>query len=301
MPNYKNTLASDGLGPLYNARACQSCHIKDGRGHPPAGPGETAVSMFLRVSIPADAAMPRWRQIADYIATAPDPVYGGQLQDFGTAGHPAEYRLDVTYQEVHGGAVRRRDRQSAAPDLCRHAPGLWPAAPRCHASPARRPPDDRAWPAGGDPGRRHPGARRSRTTRTATASPGVPNIVWSVEYDLPMLGRFGLQGRGADDPRTVRRGLCGRHRHIHPAVPAPLGRLHARHRPVAVPPSTATMPGRTGRGGRRQPRPRDLLQPQPRRACPARRSRRRGAARQGGVPRHAAAPAATSPPSSPTA
>src|SRR6185436_6799248 len=29
-----STQASDGLGPLYNARSCQSCHIKDGRGHP---------------------------------------------------------------------------------------------------------------------------------------------------------------------------------------------------------------------------------------------------------------------------
>ena len=29
--------SSDGLGPLYNARACQSCHIKDGRGHLPKG------------------------------------------------------------------------------------------------------------------------------------------------------------------------------------------------------------------------------------------------------------------------
>ena len=28
-----STLASDGLGPLYNARACQDCHLKDGRGH----------------------------------------------------------------------------------------------------------------------------------------------------------------------------------------------------------------------------------------------------------------------------
>ncbi len=30
-----STQASDGLGPLFNARACQSCHLKDGRGHPP--------------------------------------------------------------------------------------------------------------------------------------------------------------------------------------------------------------------------------------------------------------------------
>src|SRR5690606_28549823 len=32
-----STQASDGLGPLYNARACQSCHIRDGRGRPPEG------------------------------------------------------------------------------------------------------------------------------------------------------------------------------------------------------------------------------------------------------------------------
>ena len=46
--------SSDGLGPLYNSRSCQSCHLKDGRGHPPDGnfPHDTAESMFLRLSIP---------------------------------------------------------------------------------------------------------------------------------------------------------------------------------------------------------------------------------------------------------
>src|ERR1700756_5065902 len=29
------TPARDGLGPLFNTNACQNCHIKDGRGHPP--------------------------------------------------------------------------------------------------------------------------------------------------------------------------------------------------------------------------------------------------------------------------
>ncbi|MEO0910886.1 MAG: di-heme oxidoredictase family protein, partial [Pseudomonadota bacterium] len=37
--------ASDGLGPLFNARACQSCHLKDGRGHPPEGDAD-ATSML---------------------------------------------------------------------------------------------------------------------------------------------------------------------------------------------------------------------------------------------------------------
>ena len=31
-----STDASDGLGPLFNSRGCQNCHLKDGRGHPAA-------------------------------------------------------------------------------------------------------------------------------------------------------------------------------------------------------------------------------------------------------------------------
>ena len=46
-----STASSDELGPLFNARACQRCHLKDGRGRPPA-PGERGETMFLRLSIP---------------------------------------------------------------------------------------------------------------------------------------------------------------------------------------------------------------------------------------------------------
>ena len=48
-----STQASDGLGPLFNARACQSCHLKDGRGHPPEGNAD-ATSMFLRLARAAE-------------------------------------------------------------------------------------------------------------------------------------------------------------------------------------------------------------------------------------------------------
>ena len=70
-----STTSSDGLGPLFNARACQRCHLKDGRGHPPA-PGERAESMFLRLSVPAPepgtGAGPRGNPRAD----VPEPTYG---------------------------------------------------------------------------------------------------------------------------------------------------------------------------------------------------------------------------------
>ena len=49
-------IASDGLGPLYNSRACVACHVMNGRGHPPAGPDDDAVSFALRLSVPADRA-----------------------------------------------------------------------------------------------------------------------------------------------------------------------------------------------------------------------------------------------------
>jgi len=30
----------DGLGPTFNAQSCSSCHLHDGRGRPPSGPGD---------------------------------------------------------------------------------------------------------------------------------------------------------------------------------------------------------------------------------------------------------------------
>src|SRR5688572_29229605 len=38
--------ARDGLGRLFNARACSACHFKDGRGRPPLEEGEAFTSML---------------------------------------------------------------------------------------------------------------------------------------------------------------------------------------------------------------------------------------------------------------
>lgn len=92
-----STKASDGLGPLHNARACQDCHLKDGRGHVPEGPQDARVSMFLRLSIPGGPAP---EGIAEWLATQPDPTYGGQLQDFAAPGLKPEGRMDAVYEET---------------------------------------------------------------------------------------------------------------------------------------------------------------------------------------------------------
>lgn len=87
-----STGASDGLGPLYNARSCQACHIKDGRGHPPE-PGEPALSLVLHLSLPDPGS-------DDPLAAIPDPIYGSQLQGFAVEAILAEVDLQLTYEEV---------------------------------------------------------------------------------------------------------------------------------------------------------------------------------------------------------
>ncbi len=53
----------DGLGPLFHATACQSCHPRAGRGAPPTVPEQTPIALLFRLG-----------------AAGPDPVYGDQLQ-----------------------------------------------------------------------------------------------------------------------------------------------------------------------------------------------------------------------------
>jgi len=93
-----STQASDGLGPLYNARSCQSCHLRDGRGHPPEN-DTSAISMVLRLARPA-ATPEEAEAIKTHVAlNFPDPVYGTQLQDVAVPGLAAEGNVSVRYKE----------------------------------------------------------------------------------------------------------------------------------------------------------------------------------------------------------
>ncbi len=94
-----STQASDGLGPLFNARACQSCHLKDGRGHPPEG-NPDATSMFLRLARQASTAEEKVLVAEKAVLNFPDPVYGGQLQDLAVPGMPGEGRMVISYEEM---------------------------------------------------------------------------------------------------------------------------------------------------------------------------------------------------------
>ena len=88
-----STTARDGLGPLFNAVACSSCHFKDGRGRSPAFSGELGHGLLLRFSVPgASAGAENW----------PEPSYGGQLQDQGINNVAAEGKISISYDYIQG-------------------------------------------------------------------------------------------------------------------------------------------------------------------------------------------------------
>ncbi|MGE8096534.1 di-heme oxidoredictase family protein [Pseudomonas fluorescens] len=91
------TTARDGLGPLFNTNACQNCHIKDGRGHPPTVDSDNAVSMLVRLSIPN---APAYAKVIEHMGVVPEPVYGGQLQDMAVPGVAPEGKVRVDYDPV---------------------------------------------------------------------------------------------------------------------------------------------------------------------------------------------------------
>ncbi|MCX7559250.1 c-type cytochrome [Sulfitobacter sp. F26204] len=184
-----STLASDGLGPLYNARSCQRCHIKDGRGHPPENPQDNAISMFLRVSIPGqpeDAIA----EIDGYLATLPDPTYGTQLQDFAIQGHKSEYRLGITYSEEiitlsDGAEVSLRHPVYSATNL-----GYGPLHEKAMLSPRVAPQMIGLGLLEAIPAADILAAADPEDADKDGIS-GRANIVWSKVLDRPMLGRFG--------------------------------------------------------------------------------------------------------------
>lgn len=186
-----STLASDGLGPLYNARSCQRCHVKDGRGHPPEANDGNAISMFLRVSIPG-SDKGRMAAIEGYIATLPEPNYGTQLQDFAVQGHPSEYKLGITYSEKlitlsDGETASLRHPKYEATNL-----GYGPLAPNAQLSPRVAPQMIGLGLLEAIPAADILALTDPDDTNGDQIS-GRANIVWSVEYEQPMLGRFGLK------------------------------------------------------------------------------------------------------------
>jgi CxxC motif-containing protein (DUF1111 family) len=187
-----STKASDGLGPLFNSRGCQNCHLKDGRGHPPfsADIPDDSGSMLVRLSVPAATDEEKDRLAAHSVNSIPDPTYGGQLQNFAIQGFAAEGRLKIDYTErevklADGEVVKLREPKYELTDLA-----YGPISPDIMISPRVAPPmiglglleavPEEQILAAADP-----------EDKDDDGISGKPNRVWSREHEKVMLGRFG--------------------------------------------------------------------------------------------------------------
>ena len=87
-----STADLDGLGPLFNARSCSSCHLLDGKGAPPKGPDEQPIDLLFRLSRPADGVN----------GPVSDKNYGGQFNPDAVLGVEPEGDVHVSYEEIPG-------------------------------------------------------------------------------------------------------------------------------------------------------------------------------------------------------
>jgi len=185
------TLASDGLGPLYNARSCFLCHVNDGRGHAP-DEGDNAISMFLRLSIPPQTEEQK-KMLAEHKTNViPDPTYGSQLQNVAISGQKGEGRIHVEYSDVKvnfsdGDVVTLRKPTYSAVDLSygdMHpdimiSPRIAPAMIGLGMLEAIDEKDILSLADVDD--------------KNNDGISGKPNQVWSLEFKKVMLGRFGFK------------------------------------------------------------------------------------------------------------
>jgi len=94
-----STTASDGLGPLYNARSCVRCHKGNGRGML-EGNNSSSPALFLRLSISPTTHKHRALLASGKVGFIPEPNYGKQLQTFAYPGGKSEGELEVNYSSI---------------------------------------------------------------------------------------------------------------------------------------------------------------------------------------------------------
>lgn len=94
-----STQASDGLGPLYNARSCNRCHINNSRGviESVTDNDKRNIALFVRLSIPARSATEQQLLDEHALPFIAEPNYGAQLQNFAYPDGEAEGQLSVSY------------------------------------------------------------------------------------------------------------------------------------------------------------------------------------------------------------
>lgn len=176
-----STNGRDGLGPLFNARSCSSCHPRDGRGRPPFEGEDGFGGVLLRLSVPG---------MGEHGGPLAEANYGGQLQPYALSGVPAEASQSIEYSVVEGTYDDGESYQLLAPQYLIEDPQYGPLASGLLVSP-------RVGPAMIGLGLLE---AISEENLLAQADPddedgdgisGKANRVWNVAEQALTLGRFG--------------------------------------------------------------------------------------------------------------
>jgi CxxC motif-containing protein (DUF1111 family) len=88
-----STRVRDGLGPMFNAVTCTSCHQHNGRGRPPIEGLKADFSLLIRLSIPGKTHNG---------APIPEPNYGGQFHPKAILGVKPEGSLAIKRKYIKG-------------------------------------------------------------------------------------------------------------------------------------------------------------------------------------------------------
>jgi CxxC motif-containing protein (DUF1111 family)/ABC-type Fe3+ transport system substrate-binding protein len=170
----------DGLGPLHNRLACQSCHLNNGRGRAPDSNNERMLAMALRLSVPGTGA---------HGEPLPHPVYGDQLNEEAVPGVPVEGRGVMNWSErdfvfPDGEQVSLRFPQPAIRDAAYGDPGIIQLSAR-------------VGPALVAPGLLEAVPSDYLLALAAQPKPdgvtGIANLVFDIESGSVRVGRFGFK------------------------------------------------------------------------------------------------------------
>lgn len=214
-----STTARDGLGPLFKANSCLSCHIGHGRGHPPLTDAEPFLSIEVKLAVPAATAAQQAE--AAKLGAAPEPVYGLHLQPFGIRDLPGEGTSHFTYTPVTGQFQDGTPYTLQKPAL--HITGLHygPLAADTQFSARVAPP----LPGMGllaDIPEAEILANADPDDHNGDGVSGRPNTVWDIAQQKNVLGRFGWKANQpsiAQQSADAFRNDIGITTHLFPAQP----------------------------------------------------------------------------------
>ncbi len=87
------TTARDGLGPLFNANSCVSCHTSNGRGNLLEKDGGVSRALLAKLSL--DENNPHKNR-----AFISEPNYGNQIATNGNSKVPYEGKIDIKFEKI---------------------------------------------------------------------------------------------------------------------------------------------------------------------------------------------------------